>query len=77
MTDDEWNRGLEPMIREIFELTVSLGGMISGEHGIGWVQKSYVPIALSPTEIAIMRAIKRAFDPQGILNPGKIFPDES
>lgn len=76
MTDDEWNRGLEPAIREIFDLTVSLGGMISGEHGIGWVQKNYLPIALSSGEIAIMRAIKHAFDPQGILNPGKIFPDE-
>jgi glycolate oxidase len=77
LTDEEWNTGLEPMIREIFELTVSLGGMISGEHGIGWVQKSYLPIALTRSEIAIMRAIKHAFDPHSILNPGKIFPDES
>jgi glycolate oxidase len=75
MSDDEWTNGLRPMIREIFELTVSLGGMISGEHGIGYVQKEYLPLALAPGEIELMRAIKRAFDPAGILNPGKIFPD--
>jgi glycolate oxidase len=50
--------------------------MISGEHGIGWVQKDYLPIALSPAELGVMRAIKKALDPEGILNPGKIFPDE-
>jgi len=75
MSDESWNRGLPDLIREIFELTVSLGGMISGEHGIGWVQKDYLPIALSPAELGAMRAIKHALDPQGILNPGKIFPD--
>ena len=75
LSDDEWATGLTPMIREIFELTVSLGGMISGEHGIGFVQKDYLPIALSRAEIDLMRAIKRAFDPEGILNPGKIFPE--
>jgi FAD/FMN-containing dehydrogenase len=51
--------------------------MISGEHGIGLVQRNYLPLALSETEIELMRRIKRAFDPAGILNPGKIFPDES
>jgi glycolate oxidase len=75
MSDERWNQELEPAIREIFELTVSLGGLISGEHGIGLVQKRYLPIALSPAEIDLMRAIKHAFDPHGILNPGKIFPD--
>ena len=77
MSEAAWAEELPPMIRSIFELTVSLGGMISGEHGIGFVQKDYVPIALSPSEIATMRNIKRAFDPAGILNPGKIFPDET
>ncbi len=75
MTDEQWNRDLEMAIREIFQLTVSLGGLISGEHGIGLVQKHYLPLALSAAEIDLMRAIKRAFDPHGILNPGKIFPD--
>jgi glycolate oxidase len=75
MSDEAWKRALEPAIREIFELTVSLGGLISGEHGIGYVQREYLPIALSNQEIEIMRAIKRAFDPAGILNPGKLLPD--
>jgi glycolate oxidase len=75
MTDEEWNTQLDPAIREIFELTVSLGGLISGEHGIGWVQKNYMPIAFSDAELAIMKSIKNAFDPAGILNPGKIFPE--
>lgn len=74
MTDEEWNEQLDPAIREIFELTVSLGGLISGEHGIGWVQKKYLPIAFTEVEMDIMRRIKRAFDPAGILNPDKIFP---
>jgi glycolate oxidase len=75
MGEDEWNQRLEPAIREIFELTVSLGGLISGEHGIGWVQRGYLPIAFSDTELDLMRRIKAVFDPHNILNPDKIFPD--
>jgi glycolate oxidase len=74
LPDDRWDAVLEPAIREIFALTVKLGGLISGEHGIGYVQRNYLPIAFSAEEIELMRAIKRAFDPLGILNPGKIFP---
>jgi glycolate oxidase len=74
LDDAVWEEHADHAIREIFELTVSLGGTISGEHGIGYSQKPYLPIALSPTGIRIMREIKRVFDPHGILNPGKIFP---
>jgi len=77
MSEEDWNTRLDPAIREIFALTVSLGGTISGEHGIGWVQRGYLPIAYTGAELALMRAIKRAFDPQGILNPDKILPDAS
>lgn len=74
MSEERWTKALDPAIREIFTLTVKLGGLISGEHGIGYVQKDYMPIAYSAEELALMRAIKRAFDPLGILNPGKLLP---
>jgi FAD/FMN-containing dehydrogenase len=54
---------------------VALEGSISGEHGIGFAKAPFLPIELSPDEIALMKRVKRAFDPNGILNPGKIFPD--
>ncbi|MCB0431116.1 MAG: FAD-binding protein [Flavobacteriales bacterium] len=76
MSDEAWNVDLPKGIREIFRLTVELGGTLSGEHGIGWVQKSYMDIAFGKTQLEIMKGIKRVFDPKGILNPGKIFPDD-
>jgi glycolate oxidase len=75
MSDEQWNNLLPLAIREIFELTVSLGGTLSGEHGIGWVQKNYMDIAFNEVQLNLMKKIKEAFDPNGILNPGKIFPD--
>jgi len=73
MDDESWNKNLDTAITEIFRLTVSLGGTISGEHGIGYSQKKYLPIALGAEEIALMRSIKKTFDPNNIMNPGKIF----
>ncbi len=73
MSDEDWNVKLKAGIREIFELTVSLGGTISGEHGIGLVQKEFMDIRFSDFHINLMRGIKKVFDPVGILNPGKIF----
>ncbi len=60
-------------LRELFHLVHDLGGTISGEHGIGLVQKGYMDIVFQETHFRLMRAIKQAFDPHGILNPGKIF----
>lgn len=68
-----WDEALPRAVEEIFRFTVSLGGSITGEHGIGFVKRKYLPLALGSTELELMRAIKRVFDPQGILNPGKIF----
>ncbi len=73
MSDADWNTNLKDGIREIFELTVSLGGTLSGEHGIGLVQKDYMSIKYSPVHFALWRGIKNVFDPNYILNPGKIF----
>lgn len=75
MTDDNWQTQVPLGIREIFELTVSLKGTLSGEHGIGYVQKNFMDIAFSRSHLELMESIKRVFDPNNILNPGKIFPD--
>ena len=73
MSDKKWNNELCKGIREIFTLTKNLGGTISGEHGIGLVQKPYIDIVFSKKEIEIQKEIKKIFDPNNILNPGKIF----
>jgi glycolate oxidase len=75
LDDKAWGKVLDKAIKEIFELTVKLGGTISGEHGIGYSQKTYLPLALSETEIEIMKKIKSTLDPNNILNPGKIFTE--
>ncbi len=74
MTDQQWEQGLPEAIREIFRLTVSLGGTLSGEHGIGLVQRPYMDIAFDPVQLALMSGIKKLFDPLGIMNPGKVLP---
>ena len=73
LTDEQWNGSLKNGIVEIFELTKSLGGTISGEHGIGLVQKEYLPIVFDSTQMYLMKSIKALFDPNNILNAGKIF----
>lgn len=73
LSEELWEHELPKGITEIFELCKSLGGTISGEHGIGLVQKNYLPIVFPPHQLELMRNIKRVFDPNYILNPGKIF----
>lgn len=73
MNDEDWNNKLPEAIRKLFLYTKELGGTISGEHGIGYVQKNYMDIAFSEIELGLMRKIKTVFDPNNILNPGKIF----
>ena len=73
LSEQHWNGSLKEGIREIFELVKRLGGTISGEHGIGLVQKEYMDIMFDETQMRLMREIKKIFDPNNILNPGKIF----
>ncbi len=60
-------------VKETFELSVELGGTISGEHGIGYVKSQYLRLAVDQPTLEIMKGIKKVFDPNGILNPGKMF----
>jgi glycolate oxidase len=73
MSDDDWANKLKEGITEIFVLATALGGTISGEHGIGLVQREFMPVKYSEIHLGLMRGIKKVFDPSGILNPGKIF----
>jgi glycolate oxidase len=58
-------------------LVHGLGGTISGEHGVGLIQKDFMDIVFSPVNLDLMRSVKQAFDPNQILNPGKILPTAS
>lgn len=72
LSDDFWHNELSQGIREIFELVKSLGGTISGEHGVGYVQRPYLDIVFTSRELALQKAIKQVFDPKGLMNPEKV-----
>jgi len=71
--EDRWLTILPDVQHDLYELTASLGGRISGEHGIGHKRKKDLPMFLTKETIDVMKAVKRALDPNNILNPGKIF----
>lgn len=75
LSEQTWREELPTAIRELFGEVIRLGGTISGEHGIGLVQKSFMDIAFSKAQLQLMRNIKAVFDPKGLLNPGKIFSE--
>lgn len=64
---------IQEILKELFQIVKNLGGTISGEHGIGLLQKAYLPIVFSETNLELQKAIKRTIDPRNIMNPGKIF----
>jgi len=68
-------RELEQLLEALFRKTVSLGGALSGEHGVGIAKKRFLNIYLSEESIRLQRKLKRILDPRGILNPGKIFDE--
>ena len=77
-TDDgRWQQELPALLDEMFLRVVALGGTISGEHGIGYVKKKYLPLAVDNHALAAMMFIKKALDPRNILNPQKIFDEAS
>ncbi|MBN1942344.1 MAG: FAD-binding protein [Phycisphaerae bacterium] len=73
VSKEQWYQLVPEMLHELYTLTAGLGGRVSGEHGIGHKRKQYVPMFLTPETIEVMKTIKRALDPNNVLNPGKIF----
>ena len=67
------NPAIIPALKALFQLVKSLGGTISGEHGIGLIQKEYMDIVFDEANLLLMKGIKKVFDPNNILNSGKIF----
>ena len=74
-SDTEKVRRAREAERALFEGVRALEGSITGEHGIGLTKAKYLPLEVGPAEIALMKRVKAAFDPNGILNPGKMFPE--
>jgi glycolate oxidase len=73
MSEALWKKNHAAVIRELYAAGKSLGGLISGEHGIGIVKKEYLAMSVGEKQVDLMRGIKKTFDPEAILNPGKIF----
>ncbi|MBN1554749.1 MAG: FAD-binding protein [Phycisphaerae bacterium] len=73
VSKEQWYELLPGMLNELYTLIADVGGRVSGEHGIGHKRKKFVPMFLSPETIEVMKSIKRALDPNNILNPGKVF----
>jgi glycolate oxidase len=71
--DSEEIHRVEEAFREIFEVAVSLGGTVTGEHGVGLAKKAFLPLVIGEVGLTVHRQLKQALDPEGILNPGKIF----
>ena len=74
LADDRWEELLPMVTGDIYRLSLSLGGAITGEHGVGATRRGYLGMALDQVQIELMRRIRGVFDPNSILNPGKIFP---
>jgi D-lactate dehydrogenase len=74
--DDELARA-DACLREVFDVVIRLDGTLSGEHGIGLAKRDFMPLAVDANALALMRRIKSEFDPDGILNPGKLLPERA
>ncbi len=74
MPNERWDTLMPALTAEMYKLSLSLGGAITGEHGVGATRRQYLPLALDQVQIDLMRGVRDVFDPNRILNPGKIFP---
>jgi glycolate oxidase len=77
MDADDWRRALPKAREGLYRLASEMGGLLTGEHGVGSIRREYLPLSLDPAQVAVMRRIKKTLDPKNILNPKKIFPEES
>ena len=73
----EWKKLLPELKKQIYRKAINFGGTITGEHGVGYLRKDYLSMVLSEDEIALQQRLKKVFDPNFVLNPGKIFPFSS
>ncbi|GAG23036.1 unnamed protein product, partial [marine sediment metagenome] len=73
LADDVWEKNIELAQKQLYKETVHLGGKITAEHGIGLLRKNYLTMNLGSNQVEVLKQLKRAFDPNSILNPGKIF----
>jgi glycolate oxidase len=73
LTDEEWDKKIEQAQKDLYSATIQLGGKITAEHGIGLLRKPYLSMNLGANQVDVLKHLKNAFDPNGILNPGKIF----
>jgi glycolate oxidase len=72
LSDEEWEKKLHEVFEAMYGKSIELKGLVSGEHGIGYAKKPYLLEQYGPEYLALMKNIKLAFDPNNILNPGKI-----
>ena len=72
LREEEWKQKLEAVFEELYSKADGLGGKVSGEHGIGYAKKPYLAESLDQANIALMKGIKKVFDPKNILNPSKV-----
>jgi len=73
LPDEEWENRIDLTQRELYQSTIDLGGRITAEHGVGILRKPFLSMNLDPQQIELLKGLKKVFDPQHILNPGKIF----
>jgi glycolate oxidase len=72
LNEEDWQKTLSAIFDEMYQKAVELGGLVSGEHGIGYAKKEFLRRQCGETPIGLMQGIKRVFDEKNILNPGKV-----
>ena len=73
LTQSQWENKLQSVFDALYDKAVEMGGKVSGEHGIGYVKRPFLKESLGEDQLLLMASVKHAFDPKGILNPGKVF----